>query len=180
MIISVCVSGFSFFFFFHEIDQRRSYSKEVHPLKAWVGPSIVKRRRRWSGQESKVSVGRGHKQLKFISRGEDSSWKRVPVVYSKIEQVCFQLPFNKQINSPKLQTAYRVLEKLHLFLQFEFKITRLNFTIESLGELFSVIHTYVRYIYFTGQPGPIAIFSTRIYFPSGVNSTLLTYNKNYS
>ena len=35
-----------FFFYFNEIDERRSYSKKVHPLKAWVGSSIVKRRRR--------------------------------------------------------------------------------------------------------------------------------------
>ena len=30
-------------------------------------------------QESKVSVDAGLKQLKVISRGEDGSWKRVPV-----------------------------------------------------------------------------------------------------
>ena len=27
-----------FFFFFNDIDERRRYTKKVHPLKAWVGP----------------------------------------------------------------------------------------------------------------------------------------------
>ena len=35
-----------FFFFFYDIDERRRYTKKVHPLKALVGPSIVKRGRR--------------------------------------------------------------------------------------------------------------------------------------
>ena len=41
-----------FFFFFYDIDERRRYTKKVHPLKALVGPSIVKRRIRgdlWAG-----------------------------------------------------------------------------------------------------------------------------------
>ena len=41
-----------FFFFFYNIDERRRYTKKVHPLKALVGPSIVKRRIRgdlWAG-----------------------------------------------------------------------------------------------------------------------------------
>ena len=33
----------------------------------------------WAGQESKVSVDPGLKQLKVISLGEDRGWKRVPV-----------------------------------------------------------------------------------------------------
>ena len=33
-------------FFFYDIDERRRYTKKVHPLKAWIGPSMVKRRRR--------------------------------------------------------------------------------------------------------------------------------------
>ena len=49
----------------------------VHPLKAWVGPSVEKRRRGnfmgWVGV--KVSVDAGLKQLKVISRGEDGGWK---------------------------------------------------------------------------------------------------------
>ena len=39
-------------FFFYDIDERRRYTKKVHPPKALVGPSIVKRRRRgdlWAG-----------------------------------------------------------------------------------------------------------------------------------
>ena len=43
---------FFYFFFFYDIDERRRYSKKVHPLKALVGPSIVKRRIRgdlWAG-----------------------------------------------------------------------------------------------------------------------------------
>ena len=35
-----------FFFFFYDIDERRRYTKKVHPLKALVGPFIVKRGRR--------------------------------------------------------------------------------------------------------------------------------------
>ena len=57
---------------------RRRYTGKVHPLKAWVGPSIVKRRRGdilWAGYELKVSVDAGLKQLKVISRGEDGGWK---------------------------------------------------------------------------------------------------------
>ena len=49
----------------------------MHPLKALVGLSIVKRGRRgdlWAGQELKVSVDAGLKQLKVISRGEDGGW----------------------------------------------------------------------------------------------------------
>ena len=41
-----------FFFFFYDIDERRRYTKNVHTLKALVGPSIVKRRIRgdlWAG-----------------------------------------------------------------------------------------------------------------------------------
>ena len=34
-----------FFFFLNEIDARR-YTGKVHPPKAWIGPSIVKKRRR--------------------------------------------------------------------------------------------------------------------------------------
>ena len=40
------------FFFFYDIDERRRYTKKVHPRKALVGPSIVKRRIRgdlWAG-----------------------------------------------------------------------------------------------------------------------------------
>ena len=53
-MISLCVF---FLFFFYDIDVRRRYTGEVHPPKAWVGPSIVKRRRRrgdfmgWVGVE---------------------------------------------------------------------------------------------------------------------------------
>ena len=64
----------NFFFFFYEIDERRRYTKKVHPLKDLVGPSIVKRRIRgdlWAGQGLKVSVDAGLKQMKVISRGED-------------------------------------------------------------------------------------------------------------
>ena len=45
----------------------------MHPLKALVGPSIVKRRIRgdlWAGQGLEVSVDAGLKHLKVISRGE--------------------------------------------------------------------------------------------------------------
>ena len=65
-------------FFFNEIDARRKYTGKVHPLKAWIGPSIVKRRRKgeffmgWVGVEGVcVSVDAGLKQLKVISHGED-------------------------------------------------------------------------------------------------------------
>ena len=40
---------FIYFFFFNEIDVRRRYTGKVHPLKAWIGPSIVKRRREFYG-----------------------------------------------------------------------------------------------------------------------------------
>ena len=46
-ILRVGRSIFLFFFFFNDINARWSFTKEVHPLKAWVGPSIVKRRRTW-------------------------------------------------------------------------------------------------------------------------------------
>ena len=39
-------------FFWGDIDERRRYTKKVHPLKALVGPSTVKRRIRgdlWAG-----------------------------------------------------------------------------------------------------------------------------------
>ena len=44
------------------IDERRRYSKKVHPLKAFVGPSIVKRGRReefmgWVGVEGICGCG---------------------------------------------------------------------------------------------------------------------------
>ena len=50
------------FFFFYDIDERRRYTEKVHPLKALVGPSIVKRGRRgdfvgWVGVEG--VCGRG-------------------------------------------------------------------------------------------------------------------------
>ena len=66
------------FFFFYDIDERRRYTKKVHPLKALVGPSIVKRGRRgdlWAGWELKVSVDVGLKQPKVISRREDGGWE---------------------------------------------------------------------------------------------------------
>ena len=66
------------YFFFNDIDVRRRYTRKVHPLKALVGPSIVKRGRRgdlWAGQKLKVSVDPGLKQLKVISRGEDGGWE---------------------------------------------------------------------------------------------------------
>ena len=50
---------------------------EVHPLKAWIGPSIVKRRGDfidWEGIEG-VSVDAGLKQLKVISREENGGWE---------------------------------------------------------------------------------------------------------
>ena len=55
----------------------------MHPLKAWVGPSIVKRGRRedfmgWAGVEE-VSVDMGLNQLKVISRGEDGGWEWVTI-----------------------------------------------------------------------------------------------------
>ena len=37
-------SNIFFFFFFYDIDERRRYTKKVHPLKTLVGPSIVERR----------------------------------------------------------------------------------------------------------------------------------------
>ena len=48
--------------FFVDIDERRRYTKKVHPLKAWVGPSIVKRRKRedfmgWVGVEGICGCG---------------------------------------------------------------------------------------------------------------------------
>ena len=48
--------------FFYEIDERRRYTKKVHPLKAWVGPSIVKGGRRgdfmgWVGVEGICECG---------------------------------------------------------------------------------------------------------------------------
>ena len=64
--------------FFPDIDERRRYTKKVHPLKPWVGPSIVKRRRRgdlWAGQGLKVSVDAGLKHFKVISRGEEGGWE---------------------------------------------------------------------------------------------------------
>ena len=50
------------FFFFFDIDERRRYTKNVHPLKAWVGPSIVKRGRRedfmgWVGVDGVCGYG---------------------------------------------------------------------------------------------------------------------------
>ena len=49
-------------FFIFAIDERRRYTKKVHPLKAWVGPSIVKRGRRgdfmgWVGVEGVCGCG---------------------------------------------------------------------------------------------------------------------------
>ena len=49
-------------FFFNEIDARRRYTGKVHPLKAWVGLSIVKRGRRegfigWVGVEGVCGCG---------------------------------------------------------------------------------------------------------------------------
>ena len=48
--------------FFLMIDERRRYTKKVNPLKAWVGPSIVKRGRRgdfmgWVGVEGICGCG---------------------------------------------------------------------------------------------------------------------------
>ena len=61
-----------FFFFFNEIDARRRYAGKVHPLKAWIGPSIVKRRR-------EISMVSGLKQLKAIRRGEDCEGSEFPL-----------------------------------------------------------------------------------------------------
>ena len=74
---------YTFFFSSNEIDVRRSYTKKLHPLKVWLGPSIVKRRRRgdfYGLDRSRRSMWmRSFKQLKVLSRGEDDSWKRVLV-----------------------------------------------------------------------------------------------------
>ena len=47
--------------FFYENDERRSYTKKVQLPKAWVGPSIVKRRRKnfmgWAGVEGICGYG---------------------------------------------------------------------------------------------------------------------------
>ena len=59
-----CSKKYFTFFFFNDIDERRRYTKKVHPLKARVGPSIMKRGNRgdlWAGL--KVSVDVGLKQL---------------------------------------------------------------------------------------------------------------------
>ena len=45
-----------------DIDERRRYTKKMHPLKAWVGLSIVKRGRRegfigWVGVEGVCGYG---------------------------------------------------------------------------------------------------------------------------
>ena len=74
-----------FFFFFNEIDVRRRYTGKVHPLKVWIGPSIVKRRRRGEF----YGLGRSWRclwmrvlnswKLKVISCGEDDGWEWVPV-----------------------------------------------------------------------------------------------------
>ena len=42
--------------FFNEINERRSYPKGVHPLKAWVGSSIVKRRKNSRELESNHTI----------------------------------------------------------------------------------------------------------------------------
>ena len=71
------VSYYYYYFFFNDIDERRRYTKKVHPLKALVGPPIVKRRIKgdlWAGWGLKVSVDAGLKQLKVISRREDGGW----------------------------------------------------------------------------------------------------------
>ena len=52
---------FFFVYVFNDIDVRR-YTRKVQPLKAWVGPSIVKRRRRgyfmgWVGVEGVCGCG---------------------------------------------------------------------------------------------------------------------------
>ena len=52
MMIIKWMDKITIFFFFYDIDERRRYTKKVHPLKAWVGPSTVKRGRRrdlWAG-----------------------------------------------------------------------------------------------------------------------------------
>ena len=47
----------------------------MHPLKAWVGLSIVKRKEEEGNFIGWVSVDVGLKQVKVISRGEDGGWK---------------------------------------------------------------------------------------------------------
>ena len=66
---------------------------KVYPLKAWVGPSKRRRRRRISGDfmsliGSKESVDAGLKQLKIVSRGEDGGWEWVPVSGGHRESAC--------------------------------------------------------------------------------------------
>ena len=73
-----------YIYFFYDTDERRRYTKKVHPLKAWVRPSIVKR---GSEEEGIYGLGRSWrylwmwvlKQLKVINRGEDGGWEWVPI-----------------------------------------------------------------------------------------------------
>ena len=60
--MTLIIINIIYFFFFNEIDARRGYTGKVHPLKAWIGPSIVKRRRRgnfmsWVGVEGVCGCG---------------------------------------------------------------------------------------------------------------------------
>ena len=60
-LIDLALDFVLFFIFFYDIDERRRYTKKVDPLKAWVGPSIVKRRREdfmgWVGVEGICGCG---------------------------------------------------------------------------------------------------------------------------
>ena len=70
-----------FFFFFIEIDERRGYTKKVHPQRPELAPPSWKEEVEgilWAGKESEVSVDAGLKQLQVISRGVDGARKRVP------------------------------------------------------------------------------------------------------
>ena len=74
-------------FFFNDIDVRRRYTRKVHPLKAWVGLSIVKIRRKgdfmgWVGVESVCGWMDGFSSLyQIVLKKKKTNYKNLQRAY---------------------------------------------------------------------------------------------------